>query len=109
MKGLNLIAIILLPLVVSAKIGDFNELIKDTQASQQQLHSELRNGLDMSRVAVQNAVQPQVVVDSESYQVNSPTNTEILKFDKEKRSYRPSQKKQDERLAEELKEESLSF
>lgn len=109
MKGLNLIAVILLPLVVSAKVGDFNELIKDTQTSQQQLHTDLRNGLDMSRIAIQNAIKPQVVVDSESYQVNSPTNSDILKFDKEKRSYRASQKKQDERLAEELNEESLSF
>jgi|GEM_PF-1662881 len=95
-------------IVASAKVGDFNNMIKETLDSQKELHNNLSNNIETTRLAVRKESE-QVIVDSDSSTINAPTVKDVLKFEKEKKAHKASRKKQDERLAQELKEEELNF
>lgn len=97
---LSLVVALMIPAVSSAKVEDFNALINENAKSQQELHTELKGQMKVTRQAQAKAPQ-KAVVDVAS--VNSFTNKSMLTFEKETVEYRPSESKRMQRLANEIR------
>jgi hypothetical protein len=100
MKTLTLLAV-LISLNVQAKVADFHSLIVENNKAQVDLHSNIDQQMDITRLAVMNG-QGKYIVDNGQETVNVPTNKNMLKFAKEKSFFRPNEAVQQKRLAEEL-------
>lgn len=97
-----LLSLSLLPLVAVAKVGDFNNLINENNKAQNELHQNLKQDIDTTRMAYQKEAQPKYIVDQDSTTINVPTSKSLLTFKKEKTFYRASEEQKKKRLAEEL-------
>jgi hypothetical protein len=86
-----------------AKVGDFNTLIVENSKAQTELHQNLKQDLNTTRLAVK-AGEEKYIVDSSSNSINVPTAKALLTFQKEKKYYRASEVQKQKRLAEELSE-----
>lgn len=95
---------VLAPLASMAKVGDFNNLINENAKAQNQLHQNLKQDLDTTRMAYKQESQQKYIVDNESKTINVPTSKSLLTFKKEKKYYRASEEQKQKRLAEELGE-----
>lgn len=104
MKNILLAFAIALPLASIAKVGDFNSLINENSKAQTELHQNLKQDLDTTRIAYKPEAQQKYIVDSESKTINVPTSKSLLTFKKEKKYYRASEEQKQKRLAEELNE-----
>ncbi|RYZ77425.1 MAG: hypothetical protein EOP06_30380 [Proteobacteria bacterium] len=102
---LSLVVAILLPAVSSAKVEDFNAMITENAKSQTALHDDLKTQITGTRNAQLNGPRKEIVaVASDWKSTNSPTKKSMLTFQKEMVDYRPSETKQMQRLAAEMKE-----
>ena len=102
MKKLVLFLSLFTAVASFAKVGDFNSLIVENSKAQIELHEHLKQDLDTARVAYQKDSQEKFIVDQQSNSINVPTSKSLLTFKKEKTYYRPSESKQQKRLAQEL-------
>lgn len=103
MKNMILTLALLAPLASIAKVGDFNSLITENAKAQTELHQNLKQDLDTTRMAYKQD-QQKYIVDNESKAINVPTSKSLLTFKKEKKYYRASEEQKQKRLAEELSE-----
>lgn len=86
-----------------AKLNDFNTIIEENSKAQGQLHKDLSEKLNETRVAVQGERRQQFLVDSKvENSINVPTEKGFLTFSKEKNYYRASESQEQKRLAQEL-------
>lgn len=104
MKNLFLMIAVLAPLASMAKVGDFNSLINENSKAQTELHQNLKQDLDTTRMAYKPDPQQKYIVDNEAKTINVPTSKSLLTFKKEKKYYRASEEQKQKRLAEELSE-----
>jgi hypothetical protein len=101
---LSLIVAMMIPAVSSAKVEDFNAMISENAQSQQSLRTELKDQMDSTRQAQMKAPQREMIeVASDWHSHNSPTRKSMLTFQKESVEHRPSEAKQMQRLANEIK------
>lgn len=98
-KQLLITMIVMLPALSFAKVADFNAMIADNAKEQNQLHSTLKASVGEAHEALRERI---VVVESKGHSYNAPTRKDLLAFGKEKKSYAPSERKQFDRLANEI-------
>lgn len=106
---LNLSITVCLSLLVSslAYAVDFNSIITENSKAQNELHSQIKDTVNQVRLAVQaeTGEKEKYLADTgNNNTINSPTDSSVLKFEKEKSYYRPSQGKSDKRLAQEFQD-----
>ncbi|WP_413291518.1 hypothetical protein [Bdellovibrio sp. HCB337] len=108
---LTLVVVMMIPAISSAKVEDFNAMINENSQAQSQLHNELKEQMSETRQAQQKAPRKEMIADSDevSNSVISPTKKSMLTFQKETVHYRPSEEKQMQRLANEIKSADRSF
>jgi hypothetical protein len=93
-----------IPAISSAKVDDFNAMIAENNKAQQELRTDLKTQMSETRQAQARAPKREVIVASDWHEsVNSPTKKSMTTFDKETVEYRPSEAKQMQRLANEIK------
>ncbi len=81
-KQLLISLCLILPSVSFAKV-DFGSLIKENTQAQKELHQGLRDNLKEARQETTKRERI-VVVESKGTSYNAPTNSNLLKFEKEK-------------------------
>lgn len=109
MKKQVLIAVLtMIPAIGFAKISDFNALITENVKAQNELHSTVKNNVSDTRDAVgaEKMRERIVVVENSGRSYNAPTKKDLLAFKKERSHYRPSEQKQFERLANEIRSQN---
>lgn len=104
MKKMILMIAMIAPLISFAKVGDFNDLINENSKAQTDLHQNLRQDLDSTRMAYKQEVKEKYIVDNSRTTINVPTSKSLLTFKKEKKYYRASEEQKQKRLAEEFSE-----
>ncbi len=109
MKNMILAFAFLAPLALMAKVGDFNSLITENTKAQSELHHNLKQDLDTTRMAYKQDSPEKYIVDNESKAINVPTSKSLLTFKKEKKYYRASEEQKQKRLAEEQRIRSSKF
>lgn len=102
MKTTAALLTILLALTTQAKVSDFNSLIEENSKAQAELHTNLKDNLELARMAVQKESQEKYIVDRSSDTTVVPTSKSFLTFAKEKKYYRASGAAQQKRLAQDL-------
>lgn len=107
-KQFLLSIIVMIPSLGFAKISDFNALITENVKAQKNLHSTVQNNVSESREATEAPkMRPRiVVVENSGRSYNAPTRKDLLVFKKERSHHRASEKKQFERLANEVRAEN---
>jgi len=107
---LSLVVAMMIPAISSAKVEDFNAMINESNNAQTQLRNELKENMDETHQAQlhdkKDAVEVAGAFDST---VISPTKAVFTTFDKEMVHYRPSEDKQMNRIANEIKAADKSF
>ncbi len=101
MKISMLILTLAIGLSAQAKVNDFNNLIVENSKAQNELHTDLKQKLQETRLAVNADSNQRVLVDTSST-INVPTNKSLLVFAKEKSYFRASDQVAQKRLAQEL-------
>lgn len=86
----------------TAKVADFNTLIDENSKAQSELHTNLKENLDLAKTVQRKEVDEKFIVDRENSTITVPTSKKMLTFSKEKKYYRASERQQQKRLAEEL-------
>lgn len=109
MKALNSLALISLVVLgtqsYAADSVDFDALIKENSKAQNQLHKQIKETVEASRIAAQTPdTGSQVIADNGSQSVHVKTKKDMLTFAKEKKHSAASQKQNDKRLAQELQD-----
>ena len=105
MKNLVFLTVgFLIAISATAKVGDFNSLINENSKAQNELHQNLKQDLETTRMAYQHDKVDNFIVDNESNSINVPTTKSFLTFKKEKKYYRASEEQKQKRLAEEMSE-----
>ena len=104
-----ILMILMMSSVVNAKVSDFNSLIDENTAAQKQLHTEVRGGVDQTRMALKDPKDSTVIVDNSNESMNVPTSKNMLRFKKEISEQQAPDKKQQNRLATEFKSADLEF
>lgn len=102
MKTMIILAALLMSATSQAKVADFNTLIVENNQAQAELHDNLKENLEIARMAVQKESQQKYIVDRSEETINVRTNKSMLKFAKEKIHYRASEQAKQIRLAEEI-------
>lgn len=110
-KLLTLVVAMVIPAISSAKVEDFNAMINENAQAQTQLHNELKEQITETRQAQAKAPKKEMIAvsDDVTNSVISPTKKSLLTFQKESVHYRPSEEKQMQRLANEIKAADRSF
>lgn len=106
---LSLVVAMMIPAISSAKVEDFNAMINESNQAQTQLRNELKGQMNETRQA---QMKPKEVVEVASdfgNNFNSPTKKSMTTYEKEMVHYRPSEEKQMNRLANEIKAADKSF
>ncbi len=98
-KQLLVSVIAMIPAMGFAKVADFNAMIADNMKEQSQLHSTVKTNVGEARDEARERI---VIVENNGGSYNAPTKKALLAFDKEKKSFAPSQQKQFDRLANEI-------
>jgi hypothetical protein len=101
MKQVIVAIMVLIPAISFAKVEDFNQMISDNMKAQDQLHADVKNNIDSSRVATQKH-EKIVVVEGTGTSYNAHTNKDLLTFKKEQTNYKTSDKTQTDRVAGEI-------
>lgn len=109
MKKVLLIAALLMPLGASAKIADFNAMIRENSAEQAKLHADVQAGMDQAHVALEASRDSNVIVEAKPDVQNIPTNGKLLRFKKEVVMHEASEKNNQKRLATEFKSADMEF
>lgn len=114
LKSLSLVTLALvISSFSSAKVSDFNALIEENISAQKELHGQIKQQMNTTTQALQvkaNGSQSAAVfVDDSTDQVNSPTSSRILKYEREKSQKSISRKKQMERVSQEFDEADSSY
>lgn len=95
-----------------AEVSGFHGMIVDNIESQKKLHGSVNENLKQTQAEVQKLQKRDnqyVLVENDTKLFNVKTKKELTTFEKEKLRYRASQKAQDKRLANEIKEMDSSF
>lgn len=105
-KLISLVMVVASGFTTHARVSDFNSMINENTQAQKELQKNVSQNIQELRIAQQKNVKTEVAstISSEEPTYISPTKKGFLKFKKEVSNYRPSEKKQYERLAEELGE-----
>ena len=108
---LSLVVAMMIPAISSAKVEDFNAMITENAQAQTQLRSDLRDQMGSTQQAQAKAPRKEIVeVASDfNHSMNSPTSKSMLTFQKEMVHYRASEAKQQQRIANEIKDADMSF
>ena len=101
MKALVMVLLVAISGAAQAKVNDFNNLIVENSKAQTELHTDLKQKLQETRVAVNAETNQRVLVDT-SNTINVPTDKNFLVFAKEKTYFKASDKLAQKRLAQEL-------
>lgn len=101
MKALFIYMTLGLAVTAQAKLSDFNSIIEENSKAQNELHANLTNNMQDTKIAVQKETRERYLVDT-SRTINVPTKKDFLTFEKEKNYHRPSQKQAQKRLAIEI-------
>lgn len=109
MKTSALLIALLIPTLGQAKVSEFNALIKENVDAQNQLHQELKQNMDETKTALQDAKTKGNIVWVESSSYNVQPNKGILKFRKEVKAHQPSNKRQFQRLVHEFSSMDKEF
>lgn len=91
--------IALVPAFASAKISDFNDMIRENAKSQSQLSNALNETVKVARIQPRQRI---VIVENGSSTYNAPTKR--LAFEKERIYNRVTEKSQFDRVASEISE-----
>lgn len=105
MKTLKSLALTI-TLVVStqAMAVDFGAIIKENSQAQNELHKQIKETVDSSRIAAQNSDTGSQVIADNAQTIHVKTNKSMLTFAKEKRHKTVTPSQSDKRLAQELKD-----
>lgn len=87
--------------LASAKLSDFNTLIEENSRAQNELHSDLKQNMMETEVAVTQEKRERFLVDTSGV-YNSPTRKGFLTYKKGKINYKASLKEAQKRLAQEI-------
>lgn len=98
MKKTILITVLMTTLTSYAGTN-FNDIIVENMNAQNELHQQIKASVDDVKKSV---VDGSKTISIAAETVNVKSNKEFLKFDKEKKYYKASDKKANNRLAEEL-------
>lgn len=90
--------------ICAAETVDFDAIIKENSQAQNQLHKQIKETVDSSRVAAQTPDTGSQVIADSAQTVHVRTKKDMLTFAKEKKHSAASQKVNDKRLAQELKD-----
>jgi hypothetical protein len=90
---------VLMTALTSNAKTNFNDLIVENMNAQNELHQQIKASVDDVKKSVTDGSKT-ISVASESYNVK--TNKDFLKFNKEKKYYKASDEKANNRIAEEL-------
>ena len=88
-------------LSAQAKLNDFNSLIEENSRAQSELHTDLKQNLEDTQVAVQVEKKDRFVIDTAAT-VNVPTRKSFLTYKKNKTDYSTTTSESQKRLAQEL-------
>jgi hypothetical protein len=91
------------------KVSEFHELINENISAQKELHGEVRKQMHVTEESLNPGPASTMVVESDQTQINTPTSKKMLKFKKESLSRNVPEKKQMDRVSEELNDASVSF
>ncbi|MFN3455039.1 MAG: hypothetical protein ACK41T_08780 [Pseudobdellovibrio sp.] len=103
-KSISVVAIVLTTSVVGFAL-DFNSIINENMKAQNELHTQVKESVNNSRLAAQKMKvedETLVIADTESEVINVKTSKDILTYEKEKKYVKPSSKTNNKRLAQEL-------
>ncbi len=104
MKNLLIVTMALvIPMSGFAKVSDFNSMISENMQAQGQLHSAVKENVDVARIAKKDRTTRSIVVEANET-LNVPTSKGMLTFEKEKRHSKSAKKVEMDRLATELNE-----
>lgn len=106
---LSLVVAMMIPAISSAKVEDFNAMINENQNAQMQLRNELKEQMNETRQAQMPKKEMIEVANAFDSSVNAPTKKSMTTYEKEMVHYRPSEEKQMNRLANEIKAADKSF
>jgi hypothetical protein len=106
LKSLALISMMVLGTqAYAAEAVDFDAIIKENSKAQNQLHKQIKETVDSSRIAAQTPdTGSQVIADNGAQSVHVRTKKDMLTFAKEKKHSAASQKQNDKRLAQEFQD-----
>ena len=100
MKTILLLALTF-TLTAQAKVNNFNNLIEENSRAQNELHTDLKQNLADTQVAVQVEKNDRFVVDTAGT-INVPTRKSFLTYRKNKTDYSTTTSEAQKRLAQEL-------
>lgn len=101
---LFLVVAMVIPAVSSAKVEDFNSMISENNQAQVQLREDLKEQMAETRQAQLHSRKMIALSEDPGANYNSVSNKSLTTFEKEMVHYRPSEKKQMNRLAAEIRE-----
>lgn len=109
MKTLKSLALISLMMVASSQAFavDFGAIIKENSQAQNELHRQIKETVDSSRIAAQTPDTGSQVIADNAQVVHVKTKKDMLTFTKEKKHSKTTSKLQsqsDKRLAQEFKD-----
>lgn len=83
---------------------DFRDIIKENSQAQTDLHKQIKETVDSSRIAAQTPDTGSQVIADNAQTVHVRTKKDMLTFAKEKKHSAASQKQNDKRLAQEFQD-----
>lgn len=107
MKSLTLALISMLILstqAYAAEAVDFNAIIKENSQAQNELHKQIKETVETSRIAAQMPDTGSQVIADNAQIIHVRTKKDMLTFAKEKKHSAASQKQNDKRLAQEFQD-----
>ncbi|MES2803043.1 MAG: hypothetical protein V4654_11165 [Bdellovibrionota bacterium] len=108
MKTLKSLALVTMMVLGShayaIETADFGEIIKENSKAQNELHKQIKETVDSSRIAAQNSDTGSHVIADSAQTVHVKTKKDMLTFAKEKKHSAASQKQNDKRLAQEFQD-----
>ncbi|AZZ36806.1 hypothetical protein CIK05_08390 [Bdellovibrio sp. qaytius] len=105
MKSLSLALITMLALSLqayAAEAVDFDAIIKQNSQAQNDLHKQIKETVESSRIAAQEPETGSQVIADNAQTVHVKTKKDMLTFAKEKKQSAASQQQNDKRLAQEF-------
>lgn len=90
--------------VYAADSVDFDAIIKENSQAQNQLHKQIKETVETSRIAAQTPDTGSQVIADNAQTVHVRTKKDMLTFAKEKKHSAASQQQNDKRLAQEFKD-----
>lgn len=105
LKSLALISMMVLGTQsYAAESVDFDSIIKENSQAQNQLHKQIKETVDSSRIAAQTPDTGSQVIADNAQTIHVKTKKDMLTFAKEKKHSAASQQTNDKRLAQEFQD-----